>query len=114
MNPNMADLFGKMNEFQQKMQEAKDNAAAIEVNAEVGGGMVKVTANGNRQIVRLKIEPDVIDPNDADMLEDLIIAGVNKALAEAERAAAEKMQEVARNMLPGGGLPGMDLSKFGL
>lgn len=114
MNPNMADLFGKMNELQQKMQQAKDEAAAIEVSAEVGGGMVKVTANGNRQITHLKIERDVIDPEDADMLEDLIIAGVNKALADAERAAAEKIQEVARNMIPGGGFPGMDLSKFGL
>lgn len=110
----MADLFGKMNEFQQKMQAAKDSLGKLEITSEVGGGMVKVTANGNKQIVSIKLEKDIIDPSDPDMLEDLLIAGVNKALAEAERASAEKMQEVTRNMLPGGGLPGMDLSKFGL
>ncbi len=114
MDNNMADLFGKMNEFQQKMQEAKENLGQMEITAEAGGGMVKVTANGNRQIVSIKLEKDIVDPEDTDMLEDLIIAGVNKALVEAERAGAEKMQEVTKNMIPGGGIPGMDLSKFGL
>ncbi len=111
---NMADLFGKMNEFQSKMQEAQQRLGELEVSAEAGGGMVKVTANGNRQIVSIKLEKDIIDPEDPDMLEDLIIAGVNKALTEAESAAKDKMQEVTRDLLPGGGLPGMDLSKFGL
>lgn len=111
---NMADMFGKMNEFQQKMKEAQDKLGELEVTAEAGGGMVKVTANGNRQILSIKLEKDIIDPEDPDMLEDLIIAGVNKALTEAERAAKDKMQDVTRDMLPGGGIPGMDLSKFGL
>lgn len=111
---NMADLFGKMNEFQQKMQEAQQKLSELEVTAEAGGGMVKVTANGNRQVVSIKLEKDIIDPNDPEMLEDLIIAGVNKAISEADAAAKAKLQEVTRGMLPGGGLPGMDLSKFGL
>jgi nucleoid-associated protein EbfC len=111
---NMADLFGKMNEFQQKMQEAKDSLGKLEVSAEAGGGMVRVTANGNREVLSIKIDPDIIRDDDREMLEDLIIAGVNKALAEADRVSRERMAEVTRGFLPGGGIPGMDLSKFGL
>ncbi len=114
MDNNMAELFGKVNEMQQQIKEAKENLGRLEVTAEAGGGMVKVTANGNKQITGIKLEKDIIDPEDPDMLEDLIIAGVNKALAEAERTASEKMQEITKNMLPGGGIPGMDMSKFGL
>jgi nucleoid-associated protein EbfC len=111
---NMADMFGKVQEMQKKMEETKANLGKIEVSAEVGGGMVKVVANGNREIISIKIDKDVIDPNDPEMLEDLVVAGVNKALAEADRNAKEKMMEVTKGMIPGGGIPGMDLSKFGL
>jgi nucleoid-associated protein EbfC len=111
---NMADLFGKMNEFQQKMQEVKDSLGKLEVSAEAGGGMVRVIANGNREIISIKIDQDILKDDDKEMLEDLIIAGVNKALAEAESLSKEKMAEVTRGFLPGGGIPGMDMSKFGL
>ncbi len=110
---NMADMFGKINEFQAKMKEAKDKLGELEVQAEAGGGMVKVTANGNREIIGITIDKDVVDPNDMEMLEDLIVAGVNKALAEAESASQQKMQEITSSMLPGG-LGGFDLSQFGL
>ncbi len=110
----MADLFGKMNEFQQKMQEAKNKLGELEITAEAGGGMVKVTANGNREVLKIKLDPDIIDKEDPEMMEDLIIAGVNKALREADEAGKQKMAEVTKDFLPGGGLPGMDLSKFGL
>lgn len=111
---NMADMFGKVQEMQRKMEETKANLGKIEVQSEVGGGMVRVTANGNRELISIKIDKDVIDPADPEMLEDLIVAGVNKALSEADRVAKEKMMEVTRDMIPGGGIPGMDLSKFGL
>ena len=96
------------------MEEAKQSLELVEVTSEVGGGMVKVTANGNKQIIKISIEKDVIDPNDSEILEDLIIAGVNKALADADVAGKEKMAEVTRGMIPPGGIPGMDMSKFGL
>jgi DNA-binding YbaB/EbfC family protein len=114
MDNNMADLFGKMNEMQEKMKQAQESLGELEITSEVGGGMVKVTANGNRQIQSIKLEKDIIDPEDPDMLEDLIIAGVNKALNDAEEAGKKKMQEITKDMLPGGGIPGMDMSKFGL
>jgi nucleoid-associated protein EbfC len=111
---NMADMFGKVQEMQRKMEETKATLSQIQVTAEAGGGMVRVVANGNREVLSVKIDRDVIDPKDPEMLEDLIVAGINKALSEADRVGKEKMMEVTRGMIPGGGLPGFDLSKFGL
>lgn len=111
---NMADMFGKIQEMQSKMQEAQEGLNEVIVEAEAGGGMVKVKANGNKQIVSIEMDNDVVDPSDKEMLEDLIVAGVNKALEKADVASKEKMQEMYKNMMPGGGIPGMDMSKFGL
>ncbi len=112
---NMADMFGKFQDMQAKMKQVQDELEDLIVNAEAGGGMVKVTANGNRKIVAIDLDDDVIDPNDKEMMEDLVVAGVNKALDKAEAAAKEKMQEAYKGMMPGGGMPGgMDLSKLGL
>lgn len=110
----MADMFGKFSELQSKVEEAKQELAKLEVEAEAGGGMVKVRANGQRKILGIELDKDVIDPEDAEMLEDLVVAGVNKALDKAEEAAQEKMQNTYKDMMPGGGLPGMDLSKLGM
>jgi DNA-binding YbaB/EbfC family protein len=111
---NMADMFGKIQEMQSKMQEAQEGLNDVIVEAEAGGGMVKVKANGNKQIVSIEMDKDVVDPQDKEMLEDLIVAGVNKALEKADAASKEKMQEMYKGMIPGGGIPGMDMSKFGL
>jgi DNA-binding YbaB/EbfC family protein len=113
-NNNMADMFGKFSEMQEKMQEAQKELDNITVDAEAGGGMVKVTANGQLQIIKITMDEEVIDPDDKEMLEDLIVAGVNKALKKAEEAAQEKMQDTYKNMIPGGGLPGLDLSQLGM
>ncbi|MFV1883887.1 MAG: YbaB/EbfC family nucleoid-associated protein [Balneola sp.] len=111
---NMADMFGKIQEMQSKVQETQANLGKIEVEAEAGGGMVKVKANGLRQILSVTLDKDVIDPEDKEILEDLVVAGVNKALEKADEEAKTKMQEAYKGMIPGGGIPGMDLSKFGL
>ena len=111
---NMADMFGKFADIQNKMQEAQDRLREVEVEAEAGGGMVRVKANGKREIISIEMDNDVVDPDDKEMLEDLVVAAVNKALEKAEEAGREKMQDVYKDMIPGGGLPGMDLSKFGL
>jgi DNA-binding YbaB/EbfC family protein len=107
---NMADMFGKMMEMQQKMADARDALASKTVTAEAGGGMVKVTANGVQKITAIKIEADAVDPDDIELLEDLVIAGVNKALDEAADMAKDEMSKTAGGFLP----PGMDLSQFGL
>lgn len=110
----MADMFGKIQEMQSKMQEAQESLKDVVVEAEAGGGMVKVKANGQRQIISIEMDKDVVDPDDKEMLEDLIVAGVNKALEKAEEASKEKMQEMYKGIMPGGGIPGMDMSKLGL
>lgn len=110
----MADMFGKFSDMQAKMKEAQEKLAEVIVEADAGGGMVKVKANGKREIIKIELDQDVIDPEDQEMLEDLIVAGVNKALRKAEEAAKEKMQDVYKDILPGGGIPGMDMGKLGL
>lgn len=111
---NMADMFGKISELQSKIKEAQQDLEKLEVVAEAGGGMVTVKANGKRKIISIKLDKDAIDPEDAEMLEDLVVAGVNKALEKAEEAAQQQMQDTYKDMLPGGGIPGLDLSKLGM
>ena len=106
----MADMFGKVMEMQQKMSEAQEALGKITVEAEAGGGMVQVTATGAQRITAIKIEQAVVNPDDMEMLEDLIIAGVNKALDEAAKVAREEMQKTAGNFLP----PGFDPGQLGL
>ncbi|OZC04660.1 nucleoid-associated protein, YbaB/EbfC family [Rubricoccus marinus] len=107
--PNMADLFGKMADMQKRMADTQARLAEEKVTAEAGGGMVAVTADGTGRIVSIKIEKTVVDPEDTEMLEDLVVAGVNKALEEAEGIKQRKMQEAASTMLP----PGLDLGAMG-
>jgi len=107
---NMADMFGKMMEMRQKVEEAQDNLAQKSVTAEAGGGMVKVTANGQQRITSIKIDPEAVDADDMELLEDLIIAGTNKALDEAAQLAKDEMSKAAGGFLP----PGMDLGNLGL
>ncbi len=107
---NMADMFGKFAEMQQQMQAAQAALAEKTVTTEVGGGMVKVTANGAQRVTSISIEPSAVDPNDVEMLEDLVLSGVNKALEEAHKVAQAEMQKTAGSMLP----PGLDLGQFGL
>jgi len=111
---NMADMFGKLNDMQAKVKEAQEKLGEVTVEADAGGGMVKVKANGKRELISIDIDKDVIDPEDKEMLEDIVVAGVNKALEKAEEAGKQKMQDVYKDMMPGGGIPGMDMSKLGL
>jgi DNA-binding YbaB/EbfC family protein len=106
---NMADMFGKMMEMKQKMTDSQEALSQQTVTAEAGGGMVKVTANGQQRITAIKIDPDAVDTDDMELLEDLIIAGCNKALDEAANVAKEEMGKAAGGFLP----PGLDLEGFG-
>lgn len=108
--PNMADLFGKMADMQKRVADTQSKLAEERVTAEAGGGMVKVTADGTGRVVSIKVEPDAVDPDDLELLEDLIVAGVNKAIDEAEGVRSRKMQEAASSMLP----PGLDLGGMGM
>jgi nucleoid-associated protein EbfC len=101
----MGNLMKQAQQMQQKMMKLQEEIAQKTLDASVGGGMVTVTVNGKSEVLRIKIEPQVVDPNDVEMLEDLIVAGVNEALRKAQEMIAEEM-----NKLTGGlKIPGLSL-----
>ncbi len=104
MKPNLNQLLKQAQKMQENLQKVQEELANITVEGTSGGGMVRVTANCQNQIVNVVIEPEVIDPDDKDMLEDLIIAAVNQALENATKRAQEEMAKVAGPLM--GNLPG--------
>ena len=106
MKPNMANIMKQAQKMQEEMQNAQKNLENITVEATSGGGMVKVVANCNMQIKSIKIEPEVFDDNDQEMLEDLVVAAVNQALTNAQEKSNEEMQKVTGGMMGGLNLPG--------
>jgi DNA-binding YbaB/EbfC family protein len=99
-------LMQQAQEMQSQMQQAQEEAASEIVEASAGGGMVTVKANGAGEVVEITIDPKAIDPDDPELLADLILAAVNEAL----RSASALMESKVQGMLPGGlgglGLPG--------
>ncbi|TRX56007.1 YbaB/EbfC family nucleoid-associated protein [Fulvivirga sp. M361] len=103
----MMKMMGKMKEVQAKVKEAQNNLVNIKTTAESGGGMVKATVNGKKEVIKLELDQDLIKPEDQEMLQDLIIAAVNKATAEVEILAKEEMKKSTEGLLPN--IPGLDL-----
>ncbi len=108
---NINDIMGKMQEMQQRLQDAKSRLDTVIAEAESGGGMVRVKANANHKILAVTIDPDMVDKNDMEILQDLITAAVNKAIEKAEMMGKEEMQKVSKDILPD--IPGLDLGKIG-
>ena len=92
-----------MKQAQQMQEQLKRDLAATQVEATAGGGMVTVVMNGSKQIQRITIDPEVVSPDDVEMLEDLIVAAVNDAQRKADEAVAGKMG----GMMGGLGIPGL-------
>ncbi|MEM7657726.1 MAG: YbaB/EbfC family nucleoid-associated protein [Bacteroidota bacterium] len=105
-------MMGKFQEMQGRLKEVKEQLDHITVDAEAGGGMVRVTANGNRKIMKIDVDPDIIDKDDPEIMVDLITAAVNKALEKAEQRGREELESASKGFLPN--VPGLDLSQFGL
>jgi DNA-binding YbaB/EbfC family protein len=105
--PNMTGMMKQIQKMQEQMARVQEELAQKEVTGEAGGGMVRVTANGRQQIRRVRIEKEVVDPGDVEMLEDLVTAAVNKALEESAKLAQEEMGKVAGGMMPG--IPGLNI-----
>lgn len=103
----MMKMMGKIKEAQQKIQEAQKNLIHIKTTAEAGAGMVKATVNGKKQIVNLEIDKSLINPEDEDMMKDLIIAAVNKAMEEVELLAKDELKKSTDGIIPN--IPGLDL-----
>jgi DNA-binding YbaB/EbfC family protein len=98
----MGNLMKQAQQMQQKMLKMQEEMAQRTVEASVGGGMVTVTANGKAEILAVKIEPQAVDPDDVEMLEDLVLAGVNEALRKAQEMMADEMNKLTGGMkIPG-------------
>lgn len=106
----MMKMMGKMKEVQAKMKEAQDNLVHINATAESGGGMVKATVNGKRQVIALDIDAAILKSEDKILVQDLVVAAVNKASDEADALAREEIKKSTVGLLPN--IPGMDLSSM--
>lgn len=106
----MMKMMGKVKEMQEKMKEVQANLSKITVTADAGAGMVKATVNGKKQVVKVEIDPDLMKPEEAQTVNDLVVAAINKALEEVEIKAKEEMQRSAEGILPN--IPGLDLSSM--
>jgi nucleoid-associated protein EbfC len=97
---NIKQLMKQAQQMQEKMQR---EMAELHVEGSAGGGMVKVEMNGSRELLSIKIEKEAVDPNDVEMLQDLILA----AVSEASRKVSEALEGQLGGMMGGMGLPGM-------
>lgn len=104
----MMKMMGKMKEVQARLKEAQDNLVNVQASGESGGGLVKATVNGKRQVIHLDVDTSLIKAEDKAVLQDLIIAAVNKASEEAEIMAKEELKKSTEGLLPN--IPGMDFS----
>ena len=99
---NMNQMMKQAQKMQKQMAEMQEELANRTLEVSSGGGAVKVTINGEKQIVDLVISPDVVDPADVEMLQDLIITAVNEAVRQIEEAATSQMSKITGGMsLPG-------------
>jgi len=101
----MFDIMGKMQEAQKQMEETKKQLSNVFVDAEIEGGLIKVTSDCNQKITNIEISDELLKTDDKSGIEDLIIVAVNKALEKAKAKNEEEMSKVAKGMMPNlGGL----------
>ena len=94
--------------LQKKLAQIQEELAQRTVESSAGGGMVTAVANGRQEILRITIDPQVVDPEDVEMLEDLVLAAVNDALKRAQEMVAEEMGKLAGGLnIPGLNIPGL-------
>ncbi len=106
----MMKMMGKMKEVQARIKQAQDNLVNVSAQGESGGGMVKATVNGKKQLVSLDIDTAILKADDKILIQDLVIAAVNKASDEAEILAKEEMRKATDGLIPN--IPGMDLGSL--
>lgn len=100
--PNMGQLLKQAQQFQSKMEQLQEELNGRTVEASAGGGMVTAVATGKQELISISIDPEVIDPGDVEMLQDLIMAAVNDALNKAKAMTNEEMGKLTKGMnIPG-------------
>lgn len=100
---NMNNMMKQVQKMQQDMAKVQEEVQEREVEATSGGGAVTVVATGKKELVSIKIKPEAVDPDDVEMLEDMVLAAVNEALRKAEEMVSGEMAKVTGGM----NLPGM-------
>ena len=102
MPGNMANLMKQAQKMQRQMEEQAKEMETKEFTATAGGGAVEVTVSGSKKLVKVKLDEEVVDPDDVEMLEDLVLSAVNEAMRKADEETANKMGKVTGGMnIPG-------------
>jgi len=107
----MLNMMGKVKEAQARLKTMKENLVNHKVTGESGGGMVKVTVNGHRQVLKIELEDSLLKPEDKELMQDLVVAAVNKALADVDVLIKEELKKNTEGLLPN--IPGLDLGGLG-
>ncbi|MEE9536059.1 MAG: YbaB/EbfC family nucleoid-associated protein [Desulfobacterales bacterium] len=98
----MGDMMKQAQQLQSKMLKMQEEMAEKTVETSAGGGMVKIVANGKQQIMSIQIEKEVVDPEDVEMLQDLILSAINEALTKSQEMVAAEMSKLTGGLnIPG-------------
>lgn len=103
-------MMGKVKELQARVAEAQENLVRVQATGEAGAGLVRATVNGKKQVISLAIDASLLQPKDQSIVQDLVVAAINKANEEAETLARESMRKSTEGLLPN--IPGLDLSNL--
>ncbi len=105
---NMNKMMAQVQQMQQQMQEAQEELANETVTASAGGGVVKATVTGSQELTSIEIDPEAVDPDDVEMLQDMVLAAVNEAMNSSQEMASKKLGGIT------GGLGDMGLNLPGM
>ena len=105
MPGNMANLMKQAQKMQRQMEEQAKELETKQFTATAGGGAVKVTVSGKREVLGVELQEEVVDPEDIEMLQDLVVAAVNEALRQVDEANSSVMNKLTGGI--GGGMPGL-------
>lgn len=108
MKGGMQGMLKQVQKMQEEMQKVQQELGSKSVTEEAGGGMIKATVNGNKELVSIEIDPQVISPDEKEILEDLVVAAVNKAIQSATKMAEEELAKVTKGLIP----PGLNIPGF--
>ncbi len=107
MKGGMGNLLKQAQKMQKEIERIQNELADMKIEGTSGGGMVTALASGQQELLEIKIDPEVVDPDDVEMLEDLVLAAVNQALETAKATAEEEMAKATGGMGGGLGIPGL-------
>ena len=92
---NMQEMMKQARKMQEQLAQAQESMKDVTIDASAGGGMVKATVNGDLELVSIQIDPDALDPEDVDLLQDMIVAAVNEAIRGVSEVASKQMSSIS-------------------